>query len=110
MKRITTAEFSPNGIEFRIKSAAESVEVGKIIRVWTGRWSAHHLYKIIFPRDLAAEMKVALLAAWYMIVGMFVVLNWRCNYLFIGRNIPAVSGEGAPTTPIPTSLRQSSQD
>ncbi|KAJ3665707.1 hypothetical protein Zmor_001193 [Zophobas morio] len=67
VKRITTAEFSPNGIEFRIKSAAESVEVGKIIRVWTGRWSAHHLYKIIFPRDLAAEMKVALLAAWYMI-------------------------------------------
>ncbi|XP_063918843.1 phospholipid scramblase 1-like [Zophobas morio] len=63
----TSFEFFSGNVDFGIKSAGGSVEVGKITRVWTGWMSAQHLYNITFPRDLVAEMKVALLGAWYMI-------------------------------------------
>ena len=70
MKR-STFELFPKDVDFTINSTDESREAGKITRVWTGWMSEQHLYKIIFPRDLVAEMKVTLLAAWYMIVKIF---------------------------------------
>ena len=68
-------QFFPKDVDFSIMSADGSQEVGKITWLWSGWMSARHLYKIVFPKDLLVEMKMALLAAWYMMVSIFFVLD-----------------------------------
>ncbi|XP_063919181.1 uncharacterized protein LOC135134431 [Zophobas morio] len=52
-------KFFPKNVDFSIKLAAGSIEIGKITWIRTGLMSGRRLYKIIFPKDLAPEMKVA---------------------------------------------------
>ncbi|XP_063919633.1 phospholipid scramblase 2-like isoform X1 [Zophobas morio] len=63
----TVIEFFPKTVDFSINSADESVEIGKMTWIWPGWMSRQRHYKIVFPRDLVTEMKVTLLATWYLI-------------------------------------------
>ena len=67
----TVIEFFPKTVDFSINSADESVEIGKMTWIWPGWMSRQRHYKIVFPRDLVTEMKVTLLATWYLIVSIF---------------------------------------
>ena len=80
-------KFFPKNVDFSIKLAAGSIEIGKITWIRTGLMSGRRLYKIIFPKDLAPEIKVALMAAWYKIVSIFFVLDLRRNQWFTGNII-----------------------